>query len=75
LKQRLLRLKADLTEHKLGKSSLEKRLRTLDRDFEDLKYQVKELKEEKIQGQRELVVVRRERNFLAESMRELQNMI
>jgi septal ring factor EnvC (AmiA/AmiB activator) len=68
-------MKSELTDQKMTKSSLEKRLRTLDHDFEDMKYQIKDLQAEKIQASRELVVVRRERNFLAESIRELQSLI
>ena len=44
----------------------------MDQDVEEARGQVRELLTEKGLAARELVVVRRERNFLAESIRELQ---
>jgi len=67
----VLRLKSECTDLRLYKQSLERRLRAVDQDLEDARAQMREAQGLKVNSARELEVVRRERNFLAESIREL----
>jgi F0F1-type ATP synthase membrane subunit b/b' len=64
-------LKSECTDLRLYKQSLERRLRAVDQDLEDARAQMREAQGLKVNSARELEVVRRERNFLAESIREL----
>ena len=64
-------MKSECTDLRLYKQSLERRLRAVDQDLEDARAQMREAQGLKVNTARELEVVRRERNFLAESIREL----
>ena len=64
-------MKSECTDLRLYKQSLERRLRAVDQDLEDARAQMREAQGLKVNSARELEVVRRERNFLAESIREL----
>lgn len=60
---------------KIAKDTLEKRNRTINHDLTEIKERMRDIQETKLEMQRELEIIRRERNFMSESLRELKNML
>ena len=67
-----MRQQAEMIDIKVARQTLDKLNRTLKNDLEDTKCHLKEVQTAKIEVLKELEVVRRERNFMSESMKELQ---
>lgn len=64
-----------MVEQRISRQALEKRCRTLTYEVEEAKGRLKEVQAVKTSMAREFEVVRRERNFLSESLKELKRMI
>ena len=75
LNLRAMRQQADIVDQRFTRQTLEKRCRLLVSENEHLKCHLKEITGIKINSQRELEIVRRERNFLTESFKELKKML
>ena len=67
-----MRQQAEMIDIKVARQTLDKLNRTLKNDLDDTKCHLKEVQTAKIMVLKELEVVRRERNFMSESMKELQ---
>ena len=75
LNLRAMRQQADIVDQRFTRQTLEKRCRLLVSENEEVKCHLKEITGIKINSQRELEIVRRERNFLTESFKELKKML
>lgn len=75
LNLRAMRQQADIVDQRFTRQTLEKKCRLLASENEEIKSHLKEITGIKINSQRELEIVRRERNFLTESFKELKKML
>lgn len=70
-----MRQQADIMELKIARQATDKRARALASDLEATRTRLSDVQGSRSEVLKELEVVRRERNFMSESLRELQMML
>lgn len=70
----MLKIQADLVESKITKQNVEKRMRQMGMEITELLERLKAQQSIKSEAQKELEMVKRERNYLGQSLQELKRM-